>query len=118
MNLKKEFFILVFICVILCVNVAGCSISSSSTSKKDNEATITNTAYQTYEFETYDGESVTIDVSNIVSQMACDEPLEWDELPADAEQMAPGRDFILFADENNYYVEDATNGLVTVATIQ
>lgn len=73
-------------------------------------------AYQTYEFDTYDGETVKIDDSNIVSQVAVDEPLEWAELPEDAEQLAPGRDFVLFGDADNYYVEDATNGLVTTAT--
>lgn len=71
--------------------------------------------YQTYEFETYDGGTVTIDASNIVSQEAVDDTLEWDALPDDAEQLAPGRDFILFGDAEYYYVEDGANGLVTIA---
>ena len=70
----------------------------------------------TYEFETFDGVTIVINEDNIVSQEACDEPLEWAELPADAEQLAPGRDCIIFEDSTNYYVEDATNNLVTVAT--
>lgn len=72
--------------------------------------------YQTYEFDTYDGETVTIDASNIVSQESNIDALEWDGLPEDAEQLAPGRDYVLFGDANNYYVEDAANGLVTTAT--
>ncbi len=72
--------------------------------------------YQTYEFDTYDGETVTIDASNIVSQESNADALEWDGLPEDAEQLAPGRDYVLFGDAENYYVEDATNGLVTTAT--
>lgn len=70
---------------------------------------------QTYEFETFDGLTVVINEGNIISQEACEDPLEWEGLPADAEQIAPGRDFILFADAANYYVEDAANNLVTIA---
>ena len=78
--------------------------------------TATSSAYQTYEFETYDGDTVTIDDSNIVSQELVDEPLEWEDLPADAEQLAPGKDCVLLGDADNYYVEDAVNGFVTIAT--
>lgn len=73
------------------------------------------TEIKTYEFETFDGETVVIHEGIIVSQEACEEPLEWDGLPEDAVQLAPGRDFILFADATNYYVEDATNKLITIA---
>ena len=72
--------------------------------------------YKTYEFDTYDGTTVVIDDSNIVSQEANEDALEWEELPEDAEQLAPGRDCILFSSGDNYYVEDAANGLVTIAT--
>ncbi len=86
--------------------VAGTfSLTSSDSSSK----------YQTYEFDTYDGGKVVIDDSNIVSQESIDDSLEWDELPEDAEQLAPGRDFILFASGDKYYVEDAANNLVTIA---
>lgn len=68
-----------------------------------------------YEFETFDGLTVVINEGNMISQEACEEPLEWEGLPADAEQLAPGRDCILFADAANYYVEDVTNKLVTIA---
>ncbi len=78
--------------------------------------TKTSSAYQTYEFDTYDGAKVVIDDSNIVSQESVDEPLEWAELPEDAEELAPGRSVVLFGNADNYYVEDATNGLVTTAT--
>lgn len=86
--------------------VAGTfSLTSSDSSSK----------YQTYEFDTYDGGKVVIDDSNIVSQESIDDSLEWDELPEDAEQLAPGRDFILFSSGDKYYVEDAANNLVTIA---
>ncbi len=86
--------------------VAGTfSLTSSDSSSK----------YQTYEFDTYDGGKVVIDDSNIVSQESVDVSLEWDELPEDAEQLAPGRDFILFSSGDKYYVEDAANNLVTIA---
>lgn len=78
--------------------------------------TKTSSAYQTYEFDTYDGEKVVIDDSNIVSQESVDDPMEWAELPEDAEELAPGRSVVLFGNADNYYVEDATNGLVTTAT--
>ncbi len=81
------------------------SLTSSDSSSK----------YQTYEFDTYDGGKVVIDDSNIVSQESVDVSLEWDELPEDAEQLAPGRDFILFSSGDKYYVEDAANNLVTIA---
>ncbi len=81
------------------------SLTSSDSSSK----------YQTYEFDTYDGGKVVIDDSNIVSQESIDDSLEWDELPEDAEQLAPGRDFILFSSGDKYYVEDAANNLVTIA---
>lgn len=73
------------------------------------------TGTMTYEFETFDGQIVVIDGSNIFFQKECENPLEWDQLPAEAEQLAPGRDFILFADDSKYYVEDAVNNIVTVA---
>lgn len=68
-----------------------------------------------YEFETFDGLTIKIHAGIILSQEPCEEPLEWEGLPADAEQIAPGRDCILFADSTNYYVEDVTNKLVTTA---
>ena len=71
--------------------------------------------YLTYEFETFDGEAVVINENNIVSQEDCEDPFEWEGLPEDAEQIAPGRDCVLFADSTNYYIEDATNKLVITA---
>ena len=89
--------------------VAGTFALTDETSASDTSE------YQTYEFDTYDGTTVTIDDSNIVSQEANDDPLSWEDLPEDAEQLAPGRDYILFGSGDKYYVEDAANGLVTVA---
>lgn len=92
-------------------NVSADAADAEADKKDDNDAV----EIMTYEFETFDGLTVVINEGNIVSQEACDEPLEWDGLPADAEQIAPGKDFVLFEDAENYYVEDATNKLVTVA---
>ncbi len=72
--------------------------------------------YQTYEFDTYDGDTVVIDESNIESQEANDNASEWDGLPADAEIIAPGRDYNYYADADHYYILDTYNGLVTVAS--
>lgn len=80
------------------------------TSEDTDEAKV-----KTYEFDTFDGFKVVINEGNIISQEACEEPLEWEGLPADAEQTAPGRDCVLFEDAENYYVEDAESKLVTVA---
>lgn len=96
------------------------SDNKEATDKEATDKTESNKADETaeimtYEFETFDGLTVVINEGTIVSQEACDEPLEWAGLPADAEQIAPGRDYILFEDDVNYYVEDTVNGLVTVA---
>jgi len=79
-------------------------------------ATETASEYVTYEFETFEGDTVVIDSSNILSQDADEEPLESTKVPAEAEVIAPGRDLVYLADAEYYYVEDAENGLVTVAT--
>ena len=98
-------------CLSACAKSTAASASAGATAASEDAAA----EYETYEFETYDGDKVVIDASNIVSQETVEEALEWSDLPADAEQMAPGRDFILFADADNYYVEDAVLNLVTVA---
>lgn len=101
------------------VEQAGNAAVAESTEVADNneaaEDTEATTEMKSYEFETFDGITITINEGTITSQEACENPLEWDGLPADAEQIAPGRDCILFEDADNYYVEDATNGLVTIA---
>jgi len=68
-----------------------------------------------YEFEDFDGNTVKIDDSNIISQEQVENVLETDLVPEEAEVIAPGRDYVYLADENYYYVEDAVNGLLTVA---
>lgn len=80
-------------------------------SEENNEVS----EFITYEFETFDGDEVIIKADTILSQEPCDEPLEWSGLPSDAEQLATDRDCILFEDANNYYIEDVTNKLVTIA---
>lgn len=74
------------------------------------------TDYETYEFETYDGRMIVIDESNIISQEQVEDVLESELVPADAEVIAPGRDFVYLEDADHYYVEDVENGLLTIAT--
>ncbi len=92
------------------VMMAG-ALTACGLVKKEAKAT----EYVTYEFETYDGNKVVIDSTNIVSQEKDENPLESSIVPADAEVIAPGRDYVYLSDSTYYYVEDATNNLVTVA---
>lgn len=75
-----------------------------------------NTGYVTYEFETFDGETVKIDEANIISQETEKNVFETCKVPDDAEVVASGRDYVYLADENYYYMEDATKNLLTVAS--
>ncbi|GEM_PF-5271259 len=72
----------------------------------------------TYDFETYDGDHVVIDASNITVQEKTDDPEGSSYITAEAANnvIAPGRDYVYMADDNNYYVADYANGLITVAT--
>lgn len=109
---KRLLTVLGLAMVVACVSACG----SNKTEEADTATASTeNKEFQTYEFETFDGVTIKIHEGNIISQEACEEPLEWDGLPADAVQIAPGRDFVLFEDSENYYVEDAENKLVTIA---
>lgn len=118
---KKLLTVLGVIMIVCCVTACGSNEANQAdraeqpTESTEATADEQTTEIKTYEFETFDGETVVINEGNIVSQEACEEPLEWDGLPAEATQLAPGRDFILFGDETNYYVEDAENKLVTIA---
>lgn len=101
-------------------SVMGCSVEKSFTTTKTQtytnaEQASASTDVKAYEFETYTGEKILINKNNIVSQEPCDEPLEWDGIPKDAQQLAPGRDVNIFADSDHYYIADATNKLVTTA---
>ena len=130
----KKRIVATMVAAVAAISLMGCGITTTSTHTEtttdaDGNTTTTTTTttngetttetseaeYITYEFETFDGFTVVINGGTILSQEACEEPLEWEGLPADAEQIAPGRDCILFQDAENYYVEDATNKLVTVA---
>lgn len=73
------------------------------------------TAYKTYEIETYEGKKLLINETNIISQEKVEDVLETTLVPADAEVIAPGRDFVYLADADNYYVEDAVDQLLTIA---
>ncbi len=82
---------------------------------KQGENTVEGT-YKAYEIETFDGEVIVIDDSNIISQQAVEDVLETTLVPSEAEVIAPGRDYVYLADDNNYYVEDAVDNLLTIAT--
>lgn len=71
--------------------------------------------YKTYEVETFDGTTVKIDDTNIISQEKVEDVLETTLVPSDAEVIAPGRDFVYLADADNYYVEDTVDQLLTIA---
>lgn len=94
--------------------LTACNVSVSTESYSSESTVDDQSSVVEYEFETFDEETVVIDEANIESQEKVDEPLEY-TLPDNAEQIAPGRDFVLFTDGSNYYVEDAANGLVTIA---
>jgi len=97
------------------IMISGSMIGCKNETAPIEEAVEATSVYVTYEFETLDGKKVVIDANNIVSQENDDNPLESALVPADAEVIAPGRDFVYFADETHYYVEDAINRLVTIA---
>ena len=128
----KNKIIVTLVVALTAVSLMGCNVTTTKTyteTDADGNTTTTTTTttngetttetseaeFITYEFETFDGYTVMINEGTILSQEACEEPLEWEGLPADAEQIAPGRECILLQDAENYYVEDATNKLVTVA---
>lgn len=113
---KKLLTMLGLTMIVALVTACGANNTAQTDTTTEVEESTETSEFKTYEFETFDGGKVVINDANIVSQEACDDPLEWADLPADAEQLAPGRDCILFADATNYYVEDVTNKLITVAT--
>lgn len=109
MNYKKPKFIIIITAAVACCAV----LFAFFTVNKANG----QSSYITYEFETFEGVTVVINESNIVSQEKVDDVLETDKVPVDAEVIAPGRDYVYLSDANYYYVEDAANGLLTVAII-
>lgn len=72
--------------------------------------------YKTYVTELFDGSTLEINEQNILSQEPEENVLETTKVPADAEVIAPGRDYVYLADDLYYYVEDEANGLLTIAT--
>jgi len=71
----------------------------------------------TYEFETYDNEKVVLDEASITLQEVSENPEESEYITeaAAGNVIAPGRDFVYMADDDNYYVADYSRNLVTVA---
>jgi len=121
--MKKKICVAIgMVMMIGCMTACGAAAEDTGAPVKeeiaagDTTVTVSVSEYETYEFDTYDGEHVVIDGINIVSQDADENPLESTKVPADAEVIAPGRDYVYLADNDYYYVEDAVNNLVTVAT--
>lgn len=122
--MRKKYFLL-FGMVMVIGTLIGCGKNEEFTSDalKENTETVDEmtdkeenaTNYVTYEFETFDGDTIVIDSKNIVSQESDENPLESEKVPDDAEVIAPGKDYVYFADTSYYYVEDAENNLVTIA---
>ena len=73
-------------------------------------------SFVTYEFETYDGDEVVIDESNIILQEKTSTPEESSDISSEAEIVAPGRDYVYMADDSFYYIADYENNLLTIAT--
>lgn len=68
-----------------------------------------------YEFESFDGQKITLSDANICYQQNVANVQESQIVPKDAEVIAPGRDFVYLQDANYYYVEDASRSLLTIA---
>lgn len=98
--------------VIATAMVAGFAVFGVACSSNQEPA---QPEYVTYEFETYDGTKVVIDETNIITQQEDKDVLESKLVPADAEVIAPGRDYVYLEDDTCYYVEDTTKNLVTIA---
>lgn len=122
--MRKKYFLLLGMVMVI-GTLIGCGKNEEFTSDalKENTETVDEmtdkeenaTNYVTYEFETFDGDTIVIDSKNIVSQESDENPLESEKVPDDAEVIAPGRDYVYLADTSYYYVEDAENNLVTIA---
>lgn len=87
-------------------------ITSDEAQNVDEEMLV----YYEYEFETYDGEKVVLDQTNITDQVVVADVFEAPIIPEDAQVIAPGRDFVLLADDFYYYVQDTVNNMITIAT--
>ena len=108
MSYKKPKYWMVAVATILCIAVLVIFFTVSKVSKQPD--------YVTYEFETYSGKTVKIDEKNIISQEAEEDVAETDKVPENAEIIAPGRDYTYLEDDKYYYVEDAKNNLLTIAS--
>lgn len=113
MNYKKPKFWIIVAAVVACVAVI---ILFFTVNRAPKDIPVGGTGYLVYEFETYDGQKIVIDDSNIISQTLEENVLESTSVPEGAVVIAPGRDYVYLEDENYYYVEDAANGLLTVAS--
>ena len=96
-------------------SLTGCGSASDTTAAADT-ASETQADYKTYEFDTYEGDHVVLDAASITAQETVDDPYSSDLVPADAETIAPGRDFEYLQDADNYYVLDFADSMVTVAS--
>ena len=114
MRRLMKYGVLASLPLILCV----CGCNEGNKTNQDVSEIVDDevqTGYQTYEFETFDGETIVIDEQNIMSQEKVDNVLETSLVPADAQIIAPGRDYVYLEDAEYIYVEDALKGLLTKA---
>lgn len=102
---------------IACGNNANVENAEPTNSEAEVVEATEATELVTYEFETYDNLKIVIDENSIITQEPSDDPQNSELIPAEAASnvIAPGRDYVYFADDNNYYVADLYNNLVTVA---
>lgn len=119
MNYKKPKFWIIVAAIVACIAVIVLFFTVNKAPKNASVETeaeiVAESEYVSYEFETYDGQTIKIDESNIVSQNPEENVLETTLVPENAEVIAPGRDYVYLADDEFYYVEDSANGLLTVA---
>lgn len=78
---------------------------------------VADTGLVTYEFVTYDNKNVVIGEGSIITQEPSEDPENSDLISAAAagNVIAPGRDYVYLEDEDNYYIADLYNNLITVA---
>lgn len=118
--MKKLLVIGVLMMAVMSVTACGTDsakeeAAESTEAAKEEAAESAQTEYETYEFETFDGRNIVIDETNIVSQETVENVLETTKVPADAEVIAPGRDYVYLEDADFFYVEDAAKNLLTIA---
>ena len=66
-----------------------------------------------YEFDTYDGNHIVMDASNVYQQVSLDEVGDYGEV--ELEIVAPGKDIVYMFDGERYYIEDYSRNILTIS---